>query len=55
MNIYYVIYCLTLSTYTNKQKSVYKGYISIYVPSIDIIIMCMIISHTGISVIKIEQ
>ena len=33
----------------NKQKSVYKGYISIYVPSFDI--MCTIISHTGVSVL----
>ena len=27
----------------NKEKSAYKGYLSIYVPSIDI--MCKIISH----------
>ena len=38
---------ITISYYksftVNKQKSVYKGYLSIYVPSIDI--MCTIISH----------
>ena len=35
----------------NKQKSVYKGYLSIYVPSITIICMISSHSHLGASVL----
>ena len=48
--LYNSIQLITFSYYksltVNKQKSVYEGYISMYVPSIDIIIMCTIIFHT---------